>query len=151
MRQAVQHHPMPQLSATVSVEIPFHDVDSAGIVWHGYYAKYFEIARCALLKKIDYNYDRMMESGLVWPVTDFKMRFLRPAFFDQVVDVTATLVEWEYRIRIDYQVSDDEGNVLTRATTDQVPMSMETREMQLGSPDILLEGVDQALGRLSGR
>jgi acyl-CoA thioester hydrolase len=36
---------------SVDLEIPFHDVDMMQVVWHGHYAKYFEIARCALLEK----------------------------------------------------------------------------------------------------
>jgi acyl-CoA thioester hydrolase len=134
-----------QLSASVRLEIPFHDVDSAGIVWHGHYAKYFEIARCALLKKIQYNYDDMMASGLVWPITDLATRFLKPAFFDQIIDVKATLVEWDYRIRINYLVTDQDGNHMTRATTDQVPMKHGNHEMQLGSPEVLMENVAAAL------
>ena len=43
------------VSAEVEIEIPFHDVDSMKIVWHGNYAKYFEIARCALFESIGLN------------------------------------------------------------------------------------------------
>ena len=51
--------------ATVAIIVPFHDVDSIGIAWHGHYAKYFEIARCALLDSFDYGYDAMRESGFM--------------------------------------------------------------------------------------
>jgi acyl-CoA thioester hydrolase len=51
------------LSTEIDIEIPFYDVDMMAIVWHGHYAKYFEIARYALLEKIDYNYLQMCDSG----------------------------------------------------------------------------------------
>ena len=35
------------------IEVPFHDVDVMRVAWHGHYVKYFEIARCALLDKIE--------------------------------------------------------------------------------------------------
>jgi acyl-CoA thioester hydrolase len=35
--------------AEVEVEVPFHDVDLAGVVWHGHYMKYLENARWALM------------------------------------------------------------------------------------------------------
>ena len=35
-------------SASVEIQIPFHDIDIMGIAWHGHYAKYLEIARGAL-------------------------------------------------------------------------------------------------------
>ena len=49
------------IQAEVEIEIPFHDVDVLGVAWHGHYVKYLEIARCALLDQIDYNYD--LEAG----------------------------------------------------------------------------------------
>ncbi|MBK8265419.1 MAG: acyl-CoA thioesterase [Nannocystis sp.] len=35
---------------TVDFEVPFHDVDSLNIVWHGHYYKYMELGRTALLR-----------------------------------------------------------------------------------------------------
>ena len=36
----------------IDIEIPFHDIDMMEVVWHGHYAKYFEISRYALLEKL---------------------------------------------------------------------------------------------------
>ena len=36
----------------VQLEVPFHDVDRLGVVWHGHYFKYFELARTRLLRAI---------------------------------------------------------------------------------------------------
>jgi len=42
-------------SAVVRIEVPFHDLDPAGYVWHGNYAKYLELARCALRQRYDFQ------------------------------------------------------------------------------------------------
>ncbi|MGZ8163736.1 MAG: acyl-CoA thioesterase, partial [Methylobacter sp.] len=91
---------------SVDIEIPFHDVDMMGVVWHGYYVKYFEIARCALLEKIDYNYPQMRDSGYTWPVIDLRIRYAKPAAFGQVITVKSCCVEWENRLKIDYLIVD---------------------------------------------
>jgi acyl-CoA thioester hydrolase len=44
------------LAAEIDVVVPFFDVDSLEIVWHGHYVKYLEIARCALLDELGHNY-----------------------------------------------------------------------------------------------
>ena len=62
--------------AEVKVRVPFHDLDPAGIVWHGHYAKYFELARCELLRSFGYNYDDMVASGYSWPVIDLRARYV---------------------------------------------------------------------------
>lgn len=127
-------------SAEVVIEIPFHDVDLAGIVWHGHYAKYFEIARCALLASFDYNYDQMMASGYGWPVIDLRIRYVKPAMFTNKIRVRATLLEWEHRLRIAYLVTDDSsGQRLTKGESVQVAVEIATREMCLQSPDVLFD------------
>ena len=68
---------MKSREATVAITVPFHDVDSIGVAWHGHYAKYFEIARCALLDSFGYGYDAMRESGFSWPVIDMRIRYVQ--------------------------------------------------------------------------
>jgi len=128
------------LKAEVAIEIPFHDVDVMRVVWHGHYAKYLEIARCALLDKIDYNCSQMEESGYVWPVIDLRIRYAQPLRFQQKILVEALLVEWENRLKIDYVIRDaSSGNRLTKAYTVQVAVDMKTGEMLYASPSVLLE------------
>lgn len=127
-------------SADVIIEIPFHDVDSAQVAWHGHYSKYFEVARCALLDRIDYNYPQMGESGYFWPVIDLRVRYVAPLHFQQKVRVTATLVEWENRLRVNYLISDaDTGLRLCKGYTTQVAVEIASGEMQFASPPILAE------------
>lgn len=124
--------------AEVEIEIPFHDVDVMGVAWHGHYVKYLEIARCALLDKIDYNYPQMRDSGYAWPVIDIRIRYPQPLYFQQKVRVVAKLDEWENRLKVSYEIRDSEtGKRLTRAHTVQVAMDMKTGEMMFASPDIL--------------
>jgi acyl-CoA thioester hydrolase len=122
---------------TASVKVPFHDLDPVGIVWHGNYAKYFEIARCALLETFGYNYDEMARSGYSWPIIDLHLRYVKSAKFGEVIDVKATLREWEHRLRIDYLATDAGGLRVCKGTSIQVAVDMKTHEMCLRSPDVL--------------
>ncbi|MGZ8916330.1 MAG: acyl-CoA thioesterase [Methylobacter sp.] len=125
---------------SIDLEIPFHDVDMMGVAWHGHYAKYFEIARCALLEKIDYNYLQMRDSGYAWPVIDLNMRYIKPAVFGQVISVQAAIVEWENRLKINYLITDrDTGARLTKGYSIQVAVDMQTKAMCFESPRVLFE------------
>jgi acyl-CoA thioester hydrolase len=128
------------LSAEVTLTIPFHDVDSAHVVWHGHYAKYLEIARGRLLDKIDYNYPQMQASGYFWPVIDMNLRYIAPVRFQQQIRVVATLKEWESRLRVHYLISDAvTGMRLTKAWTTQVAVKLSSGEMLLASPPVLAD------------
>lgn len=129
-----------QHQASVDIIVPFHDVDMMAVVWHGHYAKYFEIARCALLEKIDYNYLQMRDSGYAWPIIDLSIRYLKPAVFGQVVTVNAALAEWENRLKLTYLISDKAtGTRLAKGHSIQVAVAMPAMTMCFESPRILFD------------
>ncbi len=131
------------VACEIEIEIPFFDVDLMEIVWHGHYIKYLEIARCALLDKIDYNYMKMRSSGYTWPVIDLRLRYARSAKFGQKIIVQAELVEWENRLKINYRIVDKKtGTRLTRGYTCQVAVNIATEEMCYESPAILWQKLD---------
>lgn len=134
------------LQAEVDILVPFFDVDMMEVVWHGHYVKYLEVARCALLDKLDHNYTQMREAGYAWPVIDLQLRYVRGARFGQRIRVRADLVEWENRLKINYLISDaDTGERLTRASSSQVAVEIASREMQMVSPPVFIAAVERAL------
>jgi acyl-CoA thioester hydrolase len=125
---------------SVTIKVPFHDLDPVGIVWHGNYAKYFEIARCALLETFDYNYDQMALSGYAWPIIDLHLRYVKAARFAEILIVEARLREWEHRLRIDYLATDNvSGLRVCKGTSIQVAVDLKTKEMCLRSPDVIFQ------------
>ncbi|MBA1295143.1 acyl-CoA thioesterase [Pseudomonas lurida] len=134
------------LHCDTEILVPFFDVDTMHVVWHGHYVKYLEVARCALLDKIGHNYTHMLDSGYAWPVIDMQLRYVRGAVFGQTLNVRASLVEWENRLKVNYLITDRaSGERLTRASTVQVAVEIVTREMQLASPKVFTDAVDRAL------
>jgi acyl-CoA thioester hydrolase len=134
------------IHADTEVLVPFFDVDSLNIVWHGHYVKYLEVARCALLDKLGHDYNQMRDSGYAWPVIDLQLRYVRGAVFGQRLNVRASLVEWENRLKIDYLITDvATGERMTRASTTQVAVEIASREMQLASPAVFIDIVQKAL------
>ncbi|CAH0254244.1 acyl-CoA thioesterase [Pseudomonas mediterranea] len=134
------------LHVETQIVVPFFDVDSMHVVWHGHYVKYLEVARCALLDEIGHNYNDMLAAGYAWPVIDLQLRYVRSAVFGQALTVRASLVEWENRLKINYLISDTlTGERLTRASSVQVAVDVTTREMLLASPKVFVDAVERKL------
>ncbi|PXX40592.1 acyl-CoA thioesterase [Burkholderia sp. MS455] len=134
--------PGAPLTATARVEVPFHDVDAMNVCWHGHYLKYFESGRAALLRMIDYDYPAMLASGYMWPVVEAHLKYVRPATYGQQLDVRTTLLEFENRLRIGYEIVDaGSGERLTKGYTVQLAIDAATRELQFVSPAALIERV----------
>ena len=136
---------MFELHATAEVEVPFHDVDAMEVAWHGHYLKYLELARCALLRRFNYDYPQMQASGYVWPIVDCRIKYVRPARYGQRLRIEAKLTEYDNRLKIAYTIVDVEtGERMSKAHTIQVAVEASTGELQFVSPPILLEKLRQA-------
>ena len=134
------------ISAEIAVVAQFYDLDPMKVVWHGNYARYLEQARCALLEKLHYSYPEMEQSGYVWPIVDLRVKYVRPVRYSQRIRVEARLVEYENRLKIAYVCRDDtSGEIVTKAHTIQLAVKIDTQELRLESPAVLLDKVREAL------
>lgn len=130
----------PIVSETINLDLQFYDFDPMAVCWHGNYVRFFEQVRCALFKKIDYDYLQMNESGYYWPIIDLQIRYIKPIVYEQKVVAEANLVEYEHYIKIDYLIRDVRSEEkLTKGMTKQVAVKKANMEMQLVSPQILHE------------
>ena len=124
------------------LEVPFFDVDAMHIVWHGNYVKYLEVARCAFLASIGYDYNEMARQGYGWPIVKMDFKYIRPAKFGQRIRVEMKIVEIESCLRIEYALCDAAtGESLTRASTTQAAVCLATGEMQFQTPPSWLDAV----------
>lgn len=133
--------------ASLIIDVPFFDVDAMHVVWHGHYIKYIEMARSELLRTFNYDYPDMEANGHLWPIVDLRLKYVASATYGQHIRVTATLAEWEHRLKMNYEIRCVESNeLLTKATSVQVAVCKKTREMLFESPDIVFEklGVDRS-------
>lgn len=128
------------VSETTRVCPQFYDLDPMNIVWHGNYPRFLELARTALMDRIGYGYDEMVGSGYAWPIIDMRIRYYRPLKLARWVEFTASLTEWENRLKIDYLGRDAEsGEKTTKGQSVQVAVDISTQEMVWQTPDILRE------------
>ena len=136
------------VSAAVDLQIPFHDMDPTGVVWHGRYFKYFERAREALMHELDYSYPQMRASGYVFPVVDAQVRYVRPLRLGQSCRVTAVLQEWELRLVVQYRIEDMAGETCTRGKTVQVAVKAADWSLQIGCPQELQDRVRSRMAEI---
>lgn len=126
--------------ATVVIEVPFHDVDSLGVVWHGHYFKYLELARTCFFRKIGFDVPQMHRSGYVWPVIEANCRYIAPLRYGMTFSVTARLEDWEHRIRFSYTIQEKgTSRLLSKGHTVQATVQAKTGRLLLATPQFLLK------------
>ncbi len=126
-------------------KVEFFDVDSMSVAWHGNYVKYMEIGRCALLDSIGYSYNEMVKDGYVFPVVEIKIKYLRSLVFDETATIVSSLIEYENRLRIKYEIYNEKGELATKAESNQMVVRMSTGETLFECPPLFLERVKKAI------
>jgi len=87
------------------VRVIFGDTDQMGIVYYANYLRFFEAARAALLREHGYSARALLEQGVMFPVTEANCRYLRPARFEDLLDVHTAITEMGHvRVRFEYSV-----------------------------------------------
>jgi acyl-CoA thioester hydrolase len=88
---------------SVELEVPLHDVDLLGIVWHGHYLKYLEIARTALMRARGLDEPQLRELGVAFVVMESRLRHTGPLRYGDRFTVDAWFRSITDRIEIGYR------------------------------------------------
>jgi acyl-CoA thioester hydrolase len=105
MSLAPRLHPV-----SVEIEVPFHDVDALGVVWHGHYYKYLELARTRLLRSIGLDAGDLIGTRYGFVVVETRCRYVHPLRYGERARVDAWLRDVRNRIHVAYEITN-----LTRA------------------------------------
>jgi len=136
---------VPALSAEVEILVPFHDLDPLGVVWHGNYFKYFELARTEAMRVIGFDIEQMKLSGYAWPVVDAQCRYISPLRYGMRALIRAEILETEHRLKIGYEIKDKEtGQRIAKGRTLQAAVKLGTWEMCYDTPEALLSRIKAA-------
>jgi acyl-CoA thioester hydrolase len=131
----------------VEVEIAFHDVDVLCVAWHGNYARYFELARTALVRKIGIDWPVLQQMDIAAPVVNFSCTYKKPLLYGQRYAVRVTLSEpFSPKVVLEYSiVSVEDGSERACASTEQVYVDLKTHEIQFVVPDRVREAMQRAV------
>jgi acyl-CoA thioester hydrolase len=127
--------------------VEFYDCDPMRVVWHGKYLNYFEIGRRALLEKINYDYNEMEESGYAFPVIEVSAKYLGSLRFKDRVRIKAVLLEYENRLKIQFEIHNAAtGQLTTKGVSSQMAVDMRDGESCFVCPKILFDKVEALIG-----
>ena len=135
----------------VPFRVPFHDVDTMRVAWHGNYFKYFEYGRTALERRLDLEIPTLEAFGYVFPVIESHCRHLSPLRFDDEARVRAWVAGADRKLTVGYEVfNDTTGLRAAEGSTVQVALKAGTFELQMEIPDEVLDRVRRVLGAAPG-
>ena len=71
----------------------YADTDAYGVVWHGTYVRWMELARVEFCRELGINFVELKSQGIMTPVTNLSIRYKSPAMIDEPLTVETYIKE----------------------------------------------------------
>ncbi|MBI3138710.1 MAG: acyl-CoA thioesterase [Sphingobacteriales bacterium] len=99
------------------IRVRYAETDQMGVVYHSNFFPYFETARAESIRQLGFTYADMERMGVIMPVVDVHCRYLRPARYDDLLNIRTTLKELpqHHKIEFHHDVFNEKEELLATA------------------------------------
>lgn len=112
----MQNNNSKMFESTTEIRVRYAETDQMGIVYYGNYPMYLEVARVEAIRSLGLSYKEMEESGILMPVVDLHIKYLRPAKYDELLTVKTQVREMPtHKIVFHSQILNEEKKVLNKS------------------------------------
>jgi acyl-CoA thioester hydrolase len=122
------------------VRVRYAETDQMGVVYHSNFFLYYEVSRAESIRKLGFTYADMEKLGVIMPVVEVQSTFMKPALYDDLLNVKTILKELpvHHKIEFHHEVYNEKRELL--ATGKIVLYFMEANTMKRTTmPEELLE------------
>ncbi|WP_431609001.1 acyl-CoA thioesterase [Chryseobacterium sp. 'Rf worker isolate 10'] len=131
------------IHTTHSIRVRYAETDPMKYVYYGNYATYFEVGRVELFRSIGISYDEIENQGIWLPVSDYKIKYIRPALYDQKLEIHTYVKKIPgVRIEFEYEIYNEEHTKITEASTTLFFLDAKTNKV-IKCPDFLMEMIEK--------
>jgi acyl-CoA thioester hydrolase len=130
------------LSHEITFRVRYGETDQMGYVYYGNYAQYFEMGRVEWLRRLGISYKRMEASGIMLPVLNLNIDYIKPGKYDDLLRLKTTLLKKpSVRIEFGFELYNESNELLTTGYTSLVFIDME-KNKPTRTPDYIKEKVN---------
>ena len=133
---------MSLFESEYEIKISFEDLDPMNIVWHGNYIRYMEQARCDMLSKLNYTYIDLKNEGFIYPIAKMKVKYIKPAEFEDILLVKTEIVSIEPALNIKYAIFNKKTKEkIFKAETMQIAIDINSKKSVYVPPKGFVEAI----------
>jgi len=127
----------------------YGDTDQMQVVYYASYLRFFEGARNEWVRALGLSYAEIEAKGILLPVMEAAVRYLKPARYDDLLEIPVRVEHTRVKIRFDYVVHRlGDSAALALGHTVHACVNREGRPTR--APDWLLEPIRAAIARSQG-
>jgi acyl-CoA thioester hydrolase len=96
--------------------VSYSDTDQMRFMHHSNYLKFFETARWELFRSIGIPYPEIEEEGIILPVINVSVKYIKPAYYDQEIKIITMVKSFKgARIIFNYQALNETCEIINEA------------------------------------
>ena len=124
-----------------NIRVRYGETDQMGYVYYGNYAQFFEVGRVEWLRALGVSYKSLEESGIMLPVIQLNINYMKPAKYDDLLTITTIMTKKPLvKIEFDFEVHNENNDLLTTGFTSLVFMDMK-KNKPIKAPQYLLDQI----------
>jgi acyl-CoA thioester hydrolase len=125
---------------STQIRVRYGETDQMGYLYYGNYALYYEVGRTDAIRNLGLTYKAMEEQGVALPVAECNLQYLRPAFYDDLLEVKTIIRELPKDSFIEFhtEIYNDKNKLINKGKTRLVFYDIAARKKAL-MPELLLE------------
>lgn len=109
------------------VRVRYGETDQMGYCYYGNYAQYLEIGRVEALRNVGMSYKEMEEKGIMLPVSEFQVKYLYPAKYDDELTIESKITSIKgSRMFFEHEIKNEEGRLISTSKITLAFVSKET-------------------------
>ena len=117
----------------INLRVRYSETDRMGYCYYGNYAQFFEVARVEALRNLGFTYKKMENDGILLPVIEFQIKYIKPAYYDDLLTISTIIKEIpSASIKFDYETFNDKKEKLNFGATSLVFMNKNTGKLLKG-------------------
>ncbi len=120
--------------------VRYGETDQMGFLYYGNYAQYYEIGRVEFLRNLGLTYKSLeRDYGVMMPVKNMEVRYLRPAEYDDLLTIRTTLKDLSDKDIFFYvEILNEAGKIVNGAKVRLMFIDAKTKK-SIPTPEILKE------------
>jgi|APTNR8051073442_1049403.scaffolds.fasta_scaffold37501_2 acyl-CoA thioester hydrolase len=123
----------------IQIRVRYGDTDKMGYVYYGNYPYYYEIARAEAIRALGVSYKSIEDLGIAMPVTRMNIKYIQPAFYDDLLTIKVTIPDLPGRIiTFMYKVFNEAGKRLNDGESSLIFLDTKTN-LVTRAPEVLIE------------
>lgn len=125
---------------STQIRVRYGETDQMGYLYYGNYALYYEVGRTDAIRNLGLTYKAMEAQGIALPVAECHLQYLRPAYYDDLLEVKTSIRELPTDSFIEFhtEIFNDKNKLINKGRTRLAFYDIAARK-KAPMPEFLLE------------